>query len=124
MPMSNHVDRYVAIKRALGYSFTDQAYVLGRFAEFVVRDEFLSAARAIAWAGTASSPQRSAEWFRVVRNFAIALHAEDDRHEIPPRDVFGKAKRLRPPPHILVAEDIERIMRAALRLPPTASLTP
>jgi len=124
MPISDHVDRYVAIKRALGYSFTDQAHVLGRFAEYVERDEFLSAARMIAWAGRASSPQRSAEWFRVVRNFAVALHAEDDRHEIPPRDVFGKAKRLRPSPHILAAEDIERIMRAALRLPPRASLTP
>lgn len=124
MPMSDHVERYVAIKRALGYSFADQAYALGWFADFAKDDEFLSASRAIAWAAKASSPQRSAECFRVVRNFAIALHAEDDRHEIPPRDVFGKTKRLRPPPHILVAEDIERIMRAALRLPPTASLTP
>ncbi|KQW64986.1 hypothetical protein ASC92_06045 [Variovorax sp. Root411] len=124
MPMSDHVDRYVAIKRTLGYSFVDQAYALSRFAEFSKEDEFLSASRAIAWAAKASSSQRSAECFRVIRNFAIALHAEDDRHEIPPRDVFGKAKRLRPPPHILAAEDIERLMRAALRLPPTASLTP
>jgi len=124
MPMSDHVDRYVAIKRALGYSFIDQAFILERFAAFADGDEFLSAARVIEWAGRAASRERSAEWYRVARNFAIGLHAEDDRHEIPPRDVFGKAKRMRPPPHILASEDIERIMRAALRLPPTASLTP
>ncbi|MBN8750948.1 Tyrosine recombinase XerC [Xylophilus ampelinus] len=124
MPMSDHVDRYVAIKRALGYSFIDQALVLKRFAAFAAGDEFLNTARVITWASLASSQVRSAEWFRVARNFAIAMHAEDERHEIPPRDVFGKARRLRPPPHILAVEDIERVMRRALLLPPTASLTP
>jgi integrase len=52
------------------------------------------------------------------------MHAEHDRHEIPPRDVFGKGKRPRPTPHIIAVTDIDRIMQAALSLPPIASLTP
>ncbi len=55
MPMSDHVDRYVAIKRALGYSFIDQALVLKRFAAFAAGDEFLNTARVITWASLASS---------------------------------------------------------------------
>ncbi|NDZ17189.1 integrase [Variovorax sp. WS11] len=124
--MSTHVERYVALKRGLGCSFTDQAQMLEKFSAFADRhgDEFTSSARMVAWASMASSPCRSGEWLRVARNFAIAMHAEDDRHEIPSRDVFGKVKRRRPPPHIIAAADIERIMRAALTLPPVASLTP
>lgn len=124
--MNEQVDRYVALKRGLGYSFADQAQMLQKYAAFASchGDEFTRAARMIEWAAQASSPQRSGEWLRVARNFAISMHAEDDRHEIPPRDVFGKVKRLRPPPHILAVSDIERIMQAALALPPVASITP
>ena len=126
MPMSDHVDRYVALKRGLGYNFAGQEQVLRKYAAFAKRhgDEFTRAARMIEWAAKASSPQRSSEWLGVARNFAISMHAEDDQHEIPPRDVFGKTKRHRPPPHIIAVSDIERIMRAALALPPVASLTP
>lgn len=126
MPMSDQVDRYVAIKRGLGYSFSDQEQMLQKFAAFAkgYDDEFTRSQRIIAWASKASSAQRSGEWFRVVRAFAIAMHAEDDRHEIPPRDVFGRVKRHRPPPHIIAVSDIEAIMSGALALPPVASLTP
>lgn len=126
MPMSTSVQRYVTIKRGLGYKFVDQEQMLRKYAAFAhsFGDEFTSAARMIEWASTAPSAQRAREWLRVVRHFAISMHAEDDRHEIPPRDVFGKAKRPRPRPHIIAVMDIERIMQAALLLPPIASLTP
>lgn len=126
MPMSTSVQRYVAIKRGLGYKFADQEQMLRKYAAFAdsFGDVYTSAARMIEWASTAPSAQRSREWLRVVHHFAVSMHAEDDRHEIPPRDAFGKAKRQRPRPHIMAVADIERIMRAALSLPPVASLTP
>ena len=126
MPISSSVQRYVAIKHGLGYKFADQEQMLWKYAAFAdpFGDEYVSAARMIQWAATASSVQRSREWLAVARSFAIAMHAEDDRHEIPPRDVFGKGKRPRPRPHIIAVTDIDRIMQAALSLPPIASLTP
>ena len=126
MSISTDVERYVAIKRGLGYKFDDQERMLQKYAAFAdsFGDVHTSASRMIEWASTAPSAQRSREWLRVVRQFAISMHAEDDRHEIPPRNVFGRAKRQRPRPHIIAVADIERIMQAALSLPPVASLTP
>jgi len=126
MAMITDVDRYVAIKRGLGYKFADQAQMLRRYASFAeaAGDTYTSAKRMIEWAATAPSVQRSREWMRVARHFAISMHAEDDRNEIPPRDAFGRGKRQRPRPHILAVKDIERIMQAALSLPPVASITP
>ncbi|MEK8121619.1 tyrosine-type recombinase/integrase [Methylocystis sp. IM4] len=126
MSMITNVERYVSIKCGLGYKFADQAQMLRKYAAFAeaAGDTYTSASRMIEWAGTGSSVQRSREWLRVVRNFAVSMHAEDDRNEIPPRDVFGWGQRPRPRPRILSVSDIERIMRAALSLPPVASITP
>lgn len=126
MPISTSVQRYVAIKRGLGYKFADQEHMLQKYAAFADShgDEHTSASRIIAWASTAPSAQRSREWLRVVRHFAISMHAENDRNEIPPRDAFGRAKRPRPRPHLLAPADIDRIMQAALSVPPVASITP
>ena len=126
MPISSGIQRYVAIKRGLGYEFADHERMLQKYAAFAESfgDKYISAARIIEWAATAPSVQRSREWLSVARNFAISMHAEDDRHKIPPRDVFGKGKRPRPTPHIIAVTDIDRIMQAALSLPPIASLTP
>jgi integrase/recombinase XerD len=126
MSIETSVQSYVALKHGLGYQFADQEYMLRKYAVFAdaASEKHISAARMIAWAATAPSTQRSREWLRVARHFAISMHAEDDRHEVPPRDVFGKAKRCRPSPQILAVTDIEQIMQAALSLPPIASITP
>lgn len=126
MAIREDVERYVAIKRGIGYKFADQARMLRQFASFaeIAGDTSISANRMIEWAATAPSVQSSREWLRVVRNFAVSMHAEDDRNEVPPRDAFGRGRRPRPRPHILSAADIERIMHAALSLSPVASITP
>ena len=126
MLISTNVERYVAIKRGLGYSFLDQGRMLRKYAAFADArgDDRVLGARMIEWASTAPSAQRSREWLRVARHFAVSMHAEDDRHEVPANDLFGRAKRPRPTPHIIATSDIERIMEAALKLPPIASITP
>lgn len=126
MLIHTSVQRYVAIKRGLGYKFADQEQMLCKYAAFADGhgDEHTSASRMIEWASSAPSGQRSREWLRVVRHFAISMHAEDDRNEIPARDAFGRGKRPRPRPHILTEANIDRIMQAALSVPPVASITP
>ncbi|HBO4445833.1 TPA: tyrosine-type recombinase/integrase [Pseudomonas aeruginosa] len=124
--MNHHVTRYIAIKHGLGYKFAEQEQTLRKFAAYADAqgDVYVSSSRIIEWASTASSAPRSREWISVVRAFSVSMHAEDDRHEIVPRDVFGRGRRQRPRPHILAEADIGRIMQAALSLPPPASLTP
>lgn len=126
MLMAANVGRYVAIKRGLGYSFADQEQMLQRYAAFADArgEECTTVSGMIEWASGAPSIQRSREWLRTVRHFAIAMHAKDARSEIPPRDAFGRAKRQRPRPHILSPDDVKLIMRAALAVPPVASITP
>nr|WP_247743235.1 tyrosine-type recombinase/integrase [Phaeobacter italicus] len=126
MSMSSDVQRYVAIKQGLGYKFAEQARMLRNYAAFAEEsgDVYVVTDRAIAWAGMATSVHRSREWLGVVRQFAVAMKAEDDRNQIPPRDAFGRGRRPRPRPHILSPDDIGKIMQAALSAPPVASITP
>jgi integrase len=126
MSLTNAVERYVALKQAVGYRFKAQRSALMKFGAYAeaAGDQYVSANRLVAWAATAPSAQSSRYWFSIARSFAIAMHAEDDRHEVPPRDVFGRRKRSRPRPHQIDVGDIARIMDAALTLPPLASLTP
>ncbi len=126
MNISALVQHYVALKRTVGYSFVDQEQCLRRFASYAEAegDNFVTTDRLVEWAATASTTLRSRQWFSCARAFAIAAHAEDDRNEIPPRDVFGKERKKRPAPHIMTTGQIREIMHAALSLPPPASITP
>lgn len=126
MTMNKNVERYITLKQGLGYKFSDQAQILRKYAAYAnaFGDNRTLTNRIIEWARRASSPHRSREWFNVARHFAIAMHAEDSRNEIPPRDAFGRGKRQRPTPNIIAEADIYRIMNVALSLPPIASITP
>lgn len=126
MTMLENAENYINLKQRLGYRFVDQSLTLRLYAEFAdaAGDEFTSTERIVEWARGAVSSHRSREWLSVARNFAIAMHAEDDRNEVPPRDIFGRAKRPRPSPHIIAPSDIAKIMEAALLVPPIASITP
>ena len=60
--------------------------LLGRFAahaevrgDRVVRNETV-----LAWASQSASPQQKRKRLQLVRELAVYLHAEDERHEIPP----------------------------------------
>ena len=55
---------------------------------------------------------------------ACALNAEDKRHQVPPTDVFGRARRSRRTCHIFTEDEIDRLLRAASQLTPTGSIRP
>lgn len=126
MPLTAAARHYVALKRGLGYRLLDQEQMLRQYATFAdaAGDAYVTSARALEWAGKARAPRSARARLSVVRHFAIAMHAEDDRHQIPPRDAFGRGKPPRPRPHILTVAQIERILEAARAIPPIASLTP
>jgi integrase len=52
------------------------------------------------------------------------LHAEDDRHEIPPQEPFPRHTTQRRPPFLFTPADVELLVRAARTLTPEGSLQP
>ena len=125
--LSQDVERYVTSKRALGYKFNYPAYSLKRFADYAIArgDQFISVERVLAWV-TSETPSaaRRCRLVARVRRFALDMQAEDPRHEVPPRDCFGRATYIRRSPYIYTADEIERIMYGAHQMPREGIIAP
>ena len=126
MTITDLAKPYIEMKRRLGYKFRAGDEILIPFAAFADdhQDEFVYGARVVQWASTAPSARRAQTRLSILRTFAIWLHAEDARHEIPDPNAFGRRTRKRPTPYLLTQEQIRQIMDAALLLPPAGSITP
>ena len=124
MTLMNHVDRYIAYKRRLGFKLFNEEKLLQRYVTHagLHGDEFLQT-RMLEWAGTAQSPSTVRNRLDALRGFAVWLHAEDERHEIPARRL-GPGRKRRPAPRLMTQGEIQRLMNAALELPPADSITP
>jgi integrase len=59
-----------------------------------------------------------------VRRFALTMHAEDGRHEIPAPDALGNAVVRRRSPYIYTPDEIDKLIRAAAALRPAGSMRP
>ncbi len=125
--MLNHtLVRYVDLHRSLGFKFRSQRSLLGNFVAFAepYGDTFVRLDRALDWAARApSSPQRRNRLL-TLRRFALAMQAEDPRHEVPPADALGSGHFERPIPHIYNVGEIVRLIRAAAQLRPAGSIRP
>ena len=126
MTLETHVERYIKLKRRLGYKYEEAEKLLLDYANFAAirNDEFMRIGTMVDWAAKASSRNRSCTKLDAVRAFALFLYGEDQRHEVPPTEVFGRKKRTRPRPHLLSETEIRRVMEAALTLRPLGSITP
>jgi integrase/recombinase XerD len=93
------VERYLALRRSLGFKLDKVAVNLRAFAGFATSrgDTHLIAAAAVEWSAMAPTPgQRSCRLGYTVR-LASFLRAEDAAHEIPPARMFVHRK-IRPVP--------------------------
>ena len=126
MSMIEHVQRYVALKRHLGYKYLGNERTLLSWARHAMAhgEAIIRAETVIRWASEASSPARTGKRLDIARRFAQWLHAEDERHEIPHKDALDRARYQRRPPCLLNDSEIRMLMEAALRLPPVGSITP
>ncbi|RWE72141.1 MAG: integrase, partial [Mesorhizobium sp.] len=124
--LSQDLARYVELQHKLGFRFRVQNTLLKSFVAFAERhdDRHVQAARVLEWARLAPSPQQRRNRLLTVRRFALALPAEDRRHEIPPADALGHSPLERRIPHIYSADEIAALMQAAARLKPTGSIRP
>lgn len=124
--ITGDVERFVAMKRKLGYRFTRDASLLRSFARFAEtrRDRFIRSATAVEWASTARSQPERVRRLHAAHALACWLYAEDTRHEAPPRDALGHQTRRRPRPYLMSIPDIRRLLRAALSMRPAGAIAP
>ncbi len=126
--MTDHVKRYVAMQRALGYRYHIQEQTLSNFADYADNrnESTIRTDTVITW--IEASKNASHAWrvgkLRMVRAFACWMHAEDPRHQVPSRDTLGRALYRRATPYLLSAQDTHKILSAALDTEPVATITP
>ena len=120
------LDRHISLHHALGFKFRTQSLLLRNFVAYAEArgDQLVSADRILAWAVEAPSPEQRRNRLLEARRFAIAMHAEDSRHEIPAADALGRGLFTRRIPHIYSQEDIRRLMDAAASLSPPGTIRP
>jgi integrase len=121
--LNKDLQRHADLHWALGFKFRTQHALLRLFVTHAEKsgDEFVAAARVVDWAGQAPSPAQRRNRLLTVRRFALALRAEDPRHEIPPDNVFGHPERRRRKPYIYTPNEIAQLLDAAARLAPATS---
>lgn len=124
--ITDHVERFIAMKQKLGYRFTSSAWPLQDFARLAEdrSETFLRSATAVEWASTMGSRSQRVRMLHAVHALACWLHAEDARHEIPPRDALGYRPRRRPKPHLVSTPNIQKLLTAALSVPPHGTIAP
>lgn len=119
------VDSYLTARRAVGFELRDHDGILHDFAAFATAqgDPHVRSGTVLEWVGRGNrSPLRNCVRLRTVVRFARYLHAEDDRHDVPPQDACGRHKPQRKPPFLFSPADVAALVRAAATLVPQNSL--
>jgi integrase len=121
--MLNIVETYLTLRRATGFAMQNAECLLKSFAAFAAErgQTHVRTQTAIAWAALGPSAQQRDARLKAVCRFARHVRVDDARHELPPANHFG-ARKTRRPPRIYSAEDIDRLIEAALRLRPKGGL--
>jgi integrase len=118
--LAQELDRYLAIRRSLGYDLGTAARVLRKFIAFVDRRKarHITTELFLAWQaefGQANQQTWSAR-LGMVRQFALWLSGINPRNEVPPKGLIpGRYRRARP--YIYSEREIVRIVEEAARLP-------
>ena len=123
--MLNAIETYLALRRATGFAMSSAEYLLKSFAAFAAKrgQTHAETQTAIDWAALGPSVAQRDARLKAVCRFVRHVRVEDTRHELPPANHFGARKRRRTP-HIYTADEIGRLVEAALRLRPMGGLRP
>ncbi len=125
--LSAAVDSYLADRRAAGFQLNDQEGILRDFTRFAGArgDAFVRSRTVLAWVrARQGSPLRRCVRLRTVVHLARYLHAEDDRHEVPPAEAFGRHRPRRRPPFLFTPPQVAALVREAGSLGLETSLQP
>ena len=125
--LSAAVDAYLAGRRAAGFQLRDHETMLRDFARFASAkgDAFVRARTVLEWVRARDgSALRRCVRLRTVVHWARFLQAEDERHEVPPPDAFGRQRPRRRPPFLFTPQDVNALVRDTRALGPEGSLPP
>ncbi len=120
MSLMPQLDRYLRVRRSLGFDLRTDERILRRFVRFADRERATHIGTALFLRWDASLPEVSsgtrATRLGKVRLFAQWLSGIDPAHEVPPRGLLpGRLKRARP--YIYSEAEIGAIIAAAKTLP-------
>ena len=119
------LEDYLTTRRGLGFKLHTEGTGLKTFVSFMEQRqaEYITTELAVTWAQQPMSVQVT-QWARrlsFVRGFARYCSAIDARMQIPPPDLIP-CRYVRPQPYFFADGDIERLLTAALNLPPNDGL--
>jgi integrase len=119
-PLHEALNAYLTLRRGLGAELLGSGASLHRFVEFLDRERatVVTTELALRWAKApaGATPATWAGRLGVVRRFAAWLSATDPRTEVPPLGILpGRYRRCSP--YIYSDDEVERIVREAVRLP-------
>ena len=123
--LGNAIDGYLAMRRAAGFELEVPEYLLRSFARFAAsqKETSVRAQSVVEWASGAPSLSQRDHRLKTVLRFARYARLEDERHEIPPKDIFGYRKKRRVP-FIYSDTEVLRLLKAASKLGPPGTLRP
>lgn len=124
--LADDLARYAELHHSLGFKFRVPHTLLRSYVAFARKhgDDFVRADRAVAWAIEAPSAAQRRNRLLTVRRFALAMQAEDPRHEAPAADALGRARFERSPPFIYTPVQIAKLLSAAADLGPPGAIRP
>jgi integrase/recombinase XerD len=119
------VEDYLILRRALGFKLRDMGTALHHFVSFMERERAytITTSLALRWAIQPQQVQ-PAHWaarLSFVRSFARHWSAIDPQTEIPPQGLLPYRYH-RCTPHLYTDDQIRRLIKAALYLPPPTGL--
>jgi integrase/recombinase XerD len=114
------VQEYLSMRRNLGFGLRKVGHGLLDFVTFMEqhRASYITQTLALDWAQQPQKvqPAQWAERLCFVRGFARYRSATDSRTQIPPQGLLP-FRRKRPRPYLYSDDEIERLLRAALKMP-------
>ena len=124
--LSDAVNRHVELYRSMGFKYKVQAYILHSFAAFAESrsEQFIQTDTVLEWAKSAPSPRQRYNRLLTVRRLACSLHTEDERHQVPPIDVFGHVPKRRRTCHVFTQDEIDLLLQTAAQLTSRRSIQP
>lgn len=122
-PLQETLRDYVALRRRLGCKFHAAEQRLNSFVKFMAQREAAAITYPLALEWAMQSPAARPTWalrFTDARGFSRYLHGRDPRTEVLPMRVLAFSGRAKP--YLLTEMEIDKLLKAALALPPAKAL--